>query len=66
MPKKKALLPLPKSKFLKVVCPNCGNEQIIFSHAKSVVKCLVCDTVLAEPTGGAAKIKANVIRVMAA
>jgi len=26
------LVPKPRSKFLRVKCPECGNEQIIFSH----------------------------------
>ncbi len=33
----------PKSKFIKVRCPKCKNEQIIFGNASDVVKCLVCD-----------------------
>ena len=54
----------PRSKFLQVKCPNCGNEQIIFSHAAQVVKCLVCDQVLAEPTGGKAEVKGKVVKVL--
>lgn len=56
----KDIIPRPTSKFLKVVC-RCKNEQIIFNKASSKVKCLVCGAVLAEPTGGKAKIKAKVI-----
>jgi len=48
----------PESKFLKVKC-KCRNEQIIFNKASMVVKCLVCGAVLAEPTGGLAKIKSE-------
>ena len=58
------LIPLPKSYFLKVRCPKCGNEQIIFSHASRRVKCHVCEEVLAEPTGGKAKILATVIEIL--
>lgn len=53
----------PKTKFLKVVCDKCKNEQIIFNKAASSVKCLVCGNELAEPRGGKAKIKAKVIQV---
>ncbi|NIO43980.1 MAG: 30S ribosomal protein S27e [Candidatus Aenigmarchaeota archaeon] len=60
----KELIPKPKSKFLKVSCPKCKNEQIIFNKASSNVKCLVCGFELAEPTGGKAKIKAKVIQVL--
>ena len=53
-----------KSKFLKVECPKCKNEQIIFNKASSNVKCLVCGSELAEVTGGKAKVKAKVIQVL--
>ena len=53
-----------ESKFLKVTCSQCKNEQTIFNKASTKVKCLVCGTELAEPTGGKAKIKAKVIQVL--
>jgi len=53
----------PDSKFLKVTCSKCKNEQIIFNKATSKVKCLVCGSELAEPTGGKAKIKSKVLQV---
>ena len=52
-----------KSKFLKVTCPKCKNEQIIFNKATSNVKCLVCSFDLIEKSGGKAKIKAKVLQV---
>jgi len=51
------LVPKPRSKFLRVKCPECGNEQIIFDHASTVVRCIVCGAVLAERAGGKGKIK---------
>ncbi len=48
------LIPKPRSKFLKVRCKNCGNEQIFFSHTTTLIKCNVCNTVLAKPSGGKA------------
>ncbi len=48
-------------KFLRVKCQQCKNEQVIFSRPASVVKCLVCGSVLAEPRGGAGEIKTNVL-----
>ena len=36
------LIPKPSSTFLRVKCPKCGNEQLIFSHAVNVVNCNVC------------------------
>ncbi|MBR9680031.1 MAG: 30S ribosomal protein S27e [Candidatus Altiarchaeota archaeon] len=50
------LLQTPKSKFLRVKCPQCKNEQIVFNKAATEVKCLVCGKKLVKPTGGKAKI----------
>ena len=52
-----------ESKFLRVTCSKCKNEQIVFNKASSRIKCLVCDSELSEPTGGKAKIKTKVIQV---
>ena len=52
-----------RSKFWKVKTA-CGNEQIIFSGAKSKIKCLVSNEIIAEPTGGRLKLiegKAKII-----
>jgi small subunit ribosomal protein S27e len=46
------LVPMPKSKFIRVLCKKCGNEQIIFNKASIIVKCLKCGEELAKPTGG--------------
>jgi len=53
-----------KSKFLKVKCKKCRNEQIIFNKPATEIKCLVCDTVLAKPTGGLAEILTTIEEVM--
>jgi len=58
------LLPRPRSKFLRVKCPDCGNEQVVFSQVTSVVKCNICGAVLAEPAGGKAKIKGEVVTAL--
>ena len=52
-------------KFVKVRCSKCKNEQVIFGNAASLVKCLVCEKPLCEPTGGKAKIKARILEVLA-
>lgn len=54
----------PKSKFIKVRCLKCKNEQIIFGKADSEVKCLVCNKILCEPTGGKSKIKAQILEIL--
>jgi small subunit ribosomal protein S27e len=58
------LIPMPKSKFLKVQCEKCKNEQIIFNKPATVVKCLVCENILAEPTGGVGNIKAKILKII--
>ena len=55
------LIPRPRSKFIRVKCPDCGNEQAIFRSASTIVKCNVCDGVLAEPSGGKAKLRGEVV-----
>ena len=50
-----------RSKFLKVKCPDCENEQTVFDKASTVVTCVVCGKELATPTGGKATLKAEVI-----
>jgi len=53
-----------KSRFVKVVCPKCGNEQIIFGKASTKVQCLKCGRLLVESTGGKVRIKAKVLEVL--
>lgn len=54
----------PTSKFVKLRCSKCKNEQIIFGKPSSIVKCLVCSETLADPTGGKGKIKAQILEVL--
>ena len=53
-----------ESKFIKVRCPKCKNEQIIFGKASTEIKCLVCGKVLAEPLGGKSKVKSRILEVL--
>jgi len=54
----------PSSKFLKVACGKCKNEQVIFSSPSQDVHCLVCNGTLSEKSGGKGKIKARVLQTM--
>jgi small subunit ribosomal protein S27e len=54
----------PRSRFLKVKCVDCGNEQVMFGSAKTVVKCVICGKTFAEPGGGKAKIMTKIISVL--
>lgn len=62
MSKKRQLI--TRSRFLRVKCDDCGNEQIIFDRSATIVKCLVCNRVLAEPRGGKAKIKTEILEIV--
>lgn len=48
--------------FIRVKCPDCGNEQNVFENASTEVKCKECNKTLLEPTGGKAVKKAKVIK----
>ena len=53
-----------KSKFIKVRCNKCKNEQIIFEKPSSKIECLVCGAPLSGPTGGKGKIVARLLEVL--
>ena len=59
-----AKLKEPTSKFIKVRCPKCKNEQITFGKTATKVNCLVCGKTLAEASGGKSKVKARVLEVL--
>jgi len=50
-------------RFLRVKC-ECGNEQNIFGNSSTVVKCMVCNRTLAEPTGSRAKVHGKIVKVL--
>lgn len=56
-------LRITKSKFVRVRCPQCKAEQVIFGKATSIVECKKCNAVLAKPAAGKAKLKARVLEV---
>ncbi len=47
--------------FVKVQCPECNNEQPVFSRAATEVVCNACGGVLATPTGGSAILQGAVV-----
>ena len=52
---------MPESKFVRVACKKCKNEQIIFSKCATEVKCTNCGELLAESTGGECFFKAKIL-----
>ncbi|MCS7129470.1 MAG: 30S ribosomal protein S27e [Candidatus Caldarchaeum sp.] len=57
-------IPSPVSRFVQVVCNECGNRLIVFDSAKTTVKCGVCGAVVAKPTGGKSVIYAKKEKVL--
>jgi small subunit ribosomal protein S27e len=49
-----------------VACPECGNEQTLFSKAATTVECADCGETLATPTGGEAAIQGEIVEVVEA
>lgn len=58
------LIPQPKSRFLRVKCSDCGNEQVMFGSASTSVNCLVCGKTIAKPRGGKANILTKIVAVL--
>ncbi|MEM2020687.1 MAG: 30S ribosomal protein S27e, partial [Zestosphaera sp.] len=59
--RRKVLIPMPRTKFLKVKCPSCGNEQVVFDRTTFPVRCLICGTQLIYPTGAKARLAGEVV-----
>ncbi|MBS3073275.1 30S ribosomal protein S27e [Candidatus Pacearchaeota archaeon] len=55
---------ITKSKFLKIKCPKCNFEQVMFGKATTIVKCLGCGNSLSKPSASKSKLKAKVIEVL--
>jgi small subunit ribosomal protein S27e len=62
--KRRILIPQPKSNFIKVKCPECGNEQITFNKSNLTVVCNICGAVLLKPSGGKAILVASAVETL--
>ncbi len=54
----------PKSRFIKVRCNDCDNEQVLFDKATTTVLCHICGGKLAIPKGGKAVIKGKILETI--
>ena len=54
----------PTSKFIKVRCSKCKNEQIVFGKSSTEVYCLVCGKLLVKPSGGKSKVQDRILEVL--
>ena len=62
--KENILIPKPNSAFLNIQCSKCGANNIIYSHTTSNISCKSCNELIAERTGGKAKINGNIISTL--
>ena len=53
-----------KSKFVRIKCGKCKNEQVIFEKATTPVKCLSCGATIGTPAGGKIQIDGRVVEVL--
>ncbi len=60
----KRILPKTKSRFLKIKCLDCGNEQPVFNKCQTVAICLVCGASLSKPTGGHTEVRGEIINIL--
>ena len=64
MRKKANFVVMTKSKYMRVICMKCKSDQMLYNKIATVVKCNKCGAVIAEPTGGEARILAKVVEVL--
>jgi small subunit ribosomal protein S27e len=50
--------------FIKVKCPDCSNEQVLFWRTNTTVNCEMCGGTLAKPTGGKADLQGELMGVV--
>jgi small subunit ribosomal protein S27e len=53
-----------ESRFIKVRCKDCENEQVLFDKASTTVSCHICGAKLAVSNGGKAKINAEILEII--
>ena len=64
MKRERMMMPKPRSSFLSVQCPKCGEKTIVFSHTTNNISCKSCGELLAERSGSKAKILGKVLEVL--
>ncbi|MDP9016480.1 MAG: 30S ribosomal protein S27e [Thermoproteota archaeon] len=57
-------MPKPRSSFLSVQCPKCGEKTTVFSHTTTNISCKSCGELLAECAGSKAHILGKVLEAL--
>jgi small subunit ribosomal protein S27e len=58
------MIPKPRSMFLSVQCPKCGEKAVVFSHTTSDIACRSCGEMLAEKSGSKAAILGKILSAL--
>lgn len=61
MKKNHISVPKPTSKFLKVGCDECGEVQVVYSHASTPATCNSCGNEITKSTGSAAQLNGKIL-----
>jgi len=61
MNKENILIPQPSSEYFTIQCTKCNDKIIIYSHTSKNIYCKTCNELLAQTSGGKAKIFGNII-----
>ena len=57
-------IPKPGSRFLLVRCNGCRSEQVIFGCASTIIRCIICNEILAVPGKRKAKVRTKIVQVL--
>ena len=52
--------PMPSSRFYDLECSECGETQVVYSHATTAVSCNHCGNPLATSTGSKARLMGKI------
>ena len=55
------MIPKPRSSFVSVQCPKCGEKTVMFSHTTIDVSCKKCGEAIAHRSGSKASILGKVL-----
>ncbi len=55
------MIPKPRSAYLSVQCPKCGEKAVVFSHTNTDISCKSCGEPLAKPSGSKAAVLGKIL-----
>ncbi len=61
MKRENIMIPKPRSSFISVQCPKCGENAVVFSHTTIDVNCKKCGEPVAQRSGSKAIILGKVL-----